>query len=381
MSEQNNFLMNISMLYRSTQKYLDRALAPYEIGSGQLMFLVLVNENEGITMQELTKISEVDKGTTTKSIQRLIESEYVVTHTDEKDRRVKRLYTTGKAAELVRFMYESRMRLRNLLKDDVDFERFETDLNKICDNARERLGVRSDYSGIKIGRIEKSSFTAYSGKLSCIIYVAGCGFKCPYCREKDLVFIPENYEYVDPANVISFLKKRQTLLDAVCISGGEPLAQKDIESFLDEIKNLGYPVKLVTNGFYPDRLVELVEDGLVDYVAMDVKNVPAKYAETCGMRDEAFDLSRIEESIAYLKKGNVEHEFATTVVKEFHSMEDIGKIAEWVADGSPYFLQAFSPHGNLIQMGLTAYGKDEMKTFKAHAMKFNPMTTLRGAEG
>jgi anaerobic ribonucleoside-triphosphate reductase activating protein len=213
-----------------------------------------------------------------------------------------------------------------------------------------------------------------------VVYTAGCGYKCPFCNERDLVFIPDKFEYLDPAGVVEFLKKRQGLLDAVCVSGGEPLAQKDIEPFLNEIKNLGYPVKLDTNGAYPAKLKALVEDGLIDYVAMDVKNTPEKYAETCGMNLEAFDFSRIEESIAYLKEGHVPYEFVTTVVRQFHTAEDIGKIAQWLGDGSNYYLQAFNASGKLMQDDLSGYGFEEMKAIAAYASKFGTTVMLRGME-
>ena len=245
MAEQSNYLLNISVLYRNTQKYFDRALIPYDIGSGQLIFLLCINENEGITMQELTQLSEVDKGTTTKSIQRLIDQGYITASTDEKDRRVKRLYTTEKASAMMTDVYDFRNQMRTSLARDVDFDTFEQILSKVTDNARKLPGIENEMTGIKIGGMQKMTLLDYPGKVACTIFTAGCNFKCPFCHNRELVFIPENYEYFDSQDVLDYLEKRKGLLDGVCISGGEPLLQENLESFIAKIRELGYKIKII----------------------------------------------------------------------------------------------------------------------------------------
>ncbi len=378
MADQSNFMLNLSILYRNTQKYFDKMLAKYDIGSGQLLFLLIINENEGITMQEVTRISEVDKGTTTKSVQKLMEQGYVQALVDEKDHRIKRMHTTAKAAGIIRDIYEVRNQCRSLLAKDMDFATFESMLEKACENARESLLPEALYADIKIGGIQKMTLLDYPEHVACTVFTAGCNFKCPYCHNRDLVFIPENYQYFNPKDIMSYLEKRKNLLDGVCISGGEPLIQGELQSFVKRIKDLGYLVKLDTNGSYPEQLVEIVDSGLVDYVAMDIKNVKEKYAETVGMEKNSFDTSKIEKSIDYLLQGNVDYEFRTTVVREFHTEEDLQRIAKKIQNAKHYYLQQYMESINVIQQGFHAYDKNEMEQILKTVREFVPSAQLRG---
>lgn len=380
MAEHSNYLLNISVLYRNTQKYFDRALIPYDIGSGQLIFLLCINENEGITMQELTQLSEVDKGTTTKSIQRLIDQGYITASTDEKDRRVKRLYTTEKASAMMTDVYDFRNLMRTSLAKDVDFDTFEQILSKVTDNARKLPGIENEMTGIKIGGMQKMTLLDYPGKVACTIFTAGCNFKCPFCHNRELVFIPENYEYFDSQDVLDYLEKRKGLLDGVCISGGEPLLQENLESFIAKIRELGYQIKLDTNGGYPQKLKSIVEKGLIDYVAMDVKNSRDKYAETAGMNPGSFNLEPIEQSVEYLKTCGIDHEFRTTVVRELHTAEDLREIAEWIGPDQKYYLQQYMDSENIIQPGFTAYDAAEMEELKQTVAPLVPAVELRGVK-
>lgn len=377
MSDQSNFMLNLSVLYRNTQKYFDRMLAPYDIGSGQLTFLLVINENEGITMQEVTRVGEVDKGTTTKSIQRLIDQGYIQTRTDEKDRRVKRLYMTRKGADIMRDVYEVRNRCRSLLASGMDFDRFEEMLEQACGNARSSLQPAVSEQ-IRIGGIQRSTLVDYPGKLACTIFTAGCSFKCPYCHNKDLVFIPERYEYLNVDEIMDYLHRRKGLLDGVCISGGEPLMQEGLIPFLQMIKDEGYLIKLDTNGYYPDRLKEIVEDQLVDYVAMDIKNSASGYAEAAGLGKDAVNMDLINESIDYLLEGHVEYEFRTTVVKELHDVGKIREIAERIRNAQHYYLQQYVDSENVIQPGYHSFDRAEMDELLAAAREFVPSAGLRG---
>ncbi len=380
MADQSNFLLNLSVLYRNTQKYFDRALIPYDIGSGQLIFLLCINENEGITMQELTSLSEVDKGTTTKSVQRLIDQGYVQSRTDEKDHRVKRLYTTDKAGAIMVDVYEFRNRMRSILAEDIDFKTFEQVLAKVTDNARGKLLAENDLRGLKIGGLQKMTLLDYPGKVACTVFLSGCNFKCPFCHNRELVFIPERYEYFDVDDVLRYLEKRKGLLDGVCISGGEPLLQENLQPLVEKIRSMGYLVKLDTNGGYPDRLKDIVNKGLVDYVAMDIKNSPEKYAVTLGMNPETFRLDAIRESAEFLKSCGIEHEFRTTVVRELHTADDLKQIAEWIGPNETYYLQQYMDSGNVIQPGFSAYSASEMEELRQQIIDLVPSVTLRGVK-
>ena len=377
MADQGNFVLNLSVLYRNTQKYFDKVLVPYEIGSGQLIFLLFINENEGITMQELTRISEVDKGTTTKSVQRLIDQEYVQAIQDEKDRRVKRLYTTEKASEIMNDIYSFRNRLRAMLARNMDFSSFEEMLALAADNARAGIS-ESGHSSLKIGGFQKFSVARYPGLTAACIDFSGCNFKCPFCHKRDLVFIPEKSVFEDPAEIMEYLQKRKGLLDGVTVSGGEPLMQEGLEEFLRMIKQMDYKIRLETNGSNPAKLKALAGEGLIDEAVMDIKNTPEKYPETAGVNRDAFNFDAIRESVEYLKEGHVPCEFVTTVVRELHTQEDIRQIAEWIGPKARYVLQYCSESDSMIQPGFHAWTEEEMENLCAEIRKIVPDTSLRG---
>ena len=229
---------------------------------------------------------------------------------------------------------------------------------------------------MRIDGLQKMTLLDFPGKVACTVFTGGCNFRCPFCHNALLVTeLPENPDYtVD--EILSFLKKRAGLLDGVAITGGEPLMNPDIADFIKQIRDLGYSVKLDTNGSYPDRLKSIVSEGLVDYVAMDIKNCKEKYAETVGLK--SYDLSKIEESVDFLKTNTVDYEFRTTVVKEFHTVEDIRKAAEWIKGAKRYFLQNFVDSGNLIDGNVSGVDKKTMLEMRKTAEDFVPQTEIRG---
>ncbi len=381
MANQGNYLIQVSILFRNTQKYFDKVLAQYDIGSGQLMFLFSIYEHEGITMQEVTQIGELDKGTTTKSIQKLIEQGYVQSRVDEVDRRVKRLYTTAKAAEIMNALYDYRNECRNKLSEGMDFDLFEEMLTKACDNSRKYLVPEETYEKIKIGGLQKLTLLDYPSKLASTVFTSGCSFKCPFCHNKDLVFVPENYSFLDVEDVIAYLEKRKKILDGVCITGGEPLLQEGLLPFIERIKEMGYLVKLDTNGNDPKKLKEIVNSGLVDYVAMDVKNCKEKYHETVGLNKQVFDIGRIEESISFLLEEHVDYEFRTTIVKELHQKEDVLALANWIKGAKQYYLQQYVPSENVIEQVFSSYNKEEMEELCNAVKEVIPTCKLRGVKG
>lgn len=381
MGSAGNFLINLSVLHRNMQKYFDKVLAPYEIGSGQLMFLFYINEHEGVTMQEVTRVIEVDKGTTTKSIQKLIEEGYIQSNTDENDRRVRRLYTTQKAAEIMSTLYGYRSTGRGLVAQDIDFEQFAQTLETVCMNSRKYLmHDDSAYHSIKIGMLKKLSLNAYPGHISAVLYTGGCNYKCSFCNQKNMVFMPENDRFLDVSEVMEYLSRRQGMLDAICISGGEPLMQDGIQDLIREVKDLGYPVKIETNGYYPKRLEALLEMKLVDYVALDIKNCKRRYVETIGMNQDVFCIENVEESIRLLRQFDIPHEFCTTVTKELHRPEDLLELAKWMKGNDSYYFQQYQDGENVIQRGFTAYTNAELKTFQRELQQYLPQLKLRGVK-
>ncbi|MGF3554430.1 MAG: anaerobic ribonucleoside-triphosphate reductase activating protein, partial [Thermoplasmatota archaeon] len=196
---------------------------------------------------------------------------------------------------------------------------------------------------MKIGGFLKTSLLDYPGFISAIIWTVGCNFRCPFCYNKDLVL--GNVEFISKQEILSYLEKRKGMLEAVVITGGEPLLQEDVLVFASEIKKLGYLLKIDTNGSYPEKLQELVNKKLVDYVAMDVKAPKEKYDKTTGVKT---DLKKIEKSIEIIKNDAPDYEFRTTFVPQLLKKEDIVKIAKWLEGAKNFYLQQFSNNPPLI---------------------------------
>jgi len=225
-----------------------------------------------------------------------------------------------------------------------------------------------------LGGLQKLTLLDFPGHVACTVFTMGCNFRCPFCHNAPLV-LTEDTPIYDVEEFFRFLATRKGLLDGVAVTGGEPLLQKDIASFLRRIKDMGFSVKLDTNGAFPKVLKALVEEGLVDYVAMDIKNAPEKYPLTCGTE---MDLTAVKESVEFLKGGTVPFEFRTTAVRELHDVEDFRAIGEWIAPSEHYFIQQFRESENLLKQGFTAPTKEEMETYLQAVQGLVPTASLRG---
>ena len=228
---------------------------------------------------------------------------------------------------------------------------------------------------MKIEALQKLTLLDYPGKMAATVFTYGCNLRCPFCHNALLV-TEESAGGIDTEEVLSFLSKRKGMLEGVCVTGGEPLLQPDIENFLKAIKDMGFMVKLDTNGTLPKKLKDIVRKGLVDYVAMDIKNCREKYALTSGK--PMVDLSAIDESIKFLLSGEVEAEFRTTVVKNFHTEEDLLKITDWISGADRYFLQQFVDSGNLIDQSLEGHSDQALTAIYKQVKRKLPVTKLRG---
>lgn len=213
-------------------------------------------------------------------------------------------------------------------------------------------------------------------KVACILFVQGCNLRCPFCHNSPLVHADTENAFPE-ADILAFLKKRQGLLDGVVVTGGEPLLYPQLLPFLKKVKELGYAIKIDTNGTNPTLLKKIVEEGLADYVAMDIKNSPAFYAATTGIAKP--DMAAIEESRDFLMSGIVDYEFRTTVVKGLHTRESIAELSYWISGAKRYFLQAFKNSGDLLSpAGLSAFEEDEMHQLLEIAKTHIPSAQLRG---
>lgn len=189
---------------------------------------------------------------------------------------------------------------------------------------------------MKIGGLQKTSLLDYPDHISAIIWTVGCNFRCPFCYNKKLVF--EELPVVPEKEVTDFLEKRKNVLEAVVITGGEPTLQNDIPVFIRKVKGMGYLVKIDTNGTKPDKIKELIEDNLVDYIAMDVKAPKEKYEKLSGVKA---DIGSIEKSIELIKNKAPDYEFKTTFVPTLLEKNDIIEIAKWLKNSKRYYLQNF----------------------------------------
>ena len=229
--------------------------------------------------------------------------------------------------------------------------------------------------------LQKMTLLDFPGKVACTVFSSGCNFRCPFCHNAGLVLPDADRSMLmDQVEILAFLRKRQGLLDGVCLTGGEPLLFEENLAFMREIKALGYAVKLDTNGAFPEQLKQAVAAGLADYVAMDIKNAPDAYAETAGLR---VDQERIGESVDFLLSGAVPYEFRTTVVLPYHTDERMEAIGKWIAGTEKYFLQQYKDE-NVDLLGdpatMRPADKAQMEIFLAIIRKYVPGAELRGIE-
>lgn len=208
---------------------------------------------------------------------------------------------------------------------------------------------------MRIAGLQKCTLLDYPGKVACTVFLPGCNFRCPFCHNYELIANPETL--MEESELLAFLEKRRGLLQGVCVTGGEPTLHPDLPQLLQKIRDLGYSVKLDTNGYRPEVLRTVLEAGLVDYVAMDVKNGPESYAATCGL--EALELSKIEESIRILTQGETDYELRTTLCLPLHSEQSIQSLSAWLQNiceipVKRLFLQPFVDRDTVPFAGLSA---------------------------
>lgn len=240
---------------------------------------------------------------------------------------------------------------------------------------------------MRIGGLQKLTLLDFPGKTAATVFTPGCNFRCPFCHNGDLVRgnaangadagLPAAVELED---FFAFLAKRQGLLDGVCLTGGEPLLQPGVEEFCARARELGFAVKLDTNGSFPDRLRALVEAGLVDFVAMDVKNAPARYAETVGV--PGFDLVPVQATLDYLRAGAVPYELRTTVVRELHTADNLRALAAWIEGAHAWYLQSFIDADSVLAGPgrFHPWDPDNLRALLPELRAHVPGVELRGVE-
>ncbi len=225
--------------------------------------------------------------------------------------------------------------------------------------------------------LQKLTLLDYPGKVACTVFLGGCNLRCPFCHNGDLVLSP-GPAALNEEDLLSFLRRRRGLLEGVCITGGEPLLHPELPRLLSALRGLGYPVKLDTNGSFPQKLEMLIRESLVDYVAMDIKNSPQRYPQTAGVPE--LNLSPYRESVALLLEDTVEYEFRTTVVREFHDADSFRAIGPWLSGAKRYFLQSFVDRDSVLQKGLHPCSRQELEVFANLVRPFVATVELRGVD-
>ena len=230
---------------------------------------------------------------------------------------------------------------------------------------------------MKISGLQKVTLLDFPGLVACTVFTAGCNLRCPFCQNASLVLPGQAPAELETEELLAFLRKRQGLLDGVAVTGGEPLLHPELPELLGQIRDLGYKIKLDTNGTLPDRLGRVLEAGLVDRVAMDIKNSPEKYPETVGV--PGFDVAPVMDSAALLMESGLAFEFRTTVVHPLHQPEDFVRIGEWLRGDEEYYLQQYTDAGEVIAPeGLGTWSRRAMESFSDTLRPYIPRVALRG---
>ena len=227
---------------------------------------------------------------------------------------------------------------------------------------------------MELSGIQKLTLLDYPGKCACTVFLSGCNLRCPFCHNGSLVLGGAPGAMTEEA-FFAFLKKRRGLLDGVCVTGGEPTLRPQLPDFIRKIKDLGFLVKLDTNGSNPEMLRRLLETKTVDYVAMDIKNSPERYAKTCGGVDI---LPQVQACLELLESCDVEYELRTTLCRPFHDGQALEAIGKWLPGGCNYYLQNFVDSGDLVGTGVSGFTKEEMEALRQAVLPYIPNTRIRG---
>ncbi len=226
--------------------------------------------------------------------------------------------------------------------------------------------------------LNKTTLLDYPGKVACTVFTGGCNYRCPFCQNGGLVTDVQSQPQIPEDEILSFLKKRQGILEGVCITGGEPTLHPDLPDFLEKIHALGYPVKLDTNGTHPQMVRMLAENGLIEKVAMDIKASPANYSKLAGVPDP--DLEAVRETAACLLHGDLDYEFRTTVIRELHTAEDFEAIGEWLSGAKEYYLQEYRDSDMVLVSGYSGCTLEEMEFYQRILQKTISTVGIRGID-
>ena len=228
---------------------------------------------------------------------------------------------------------------------------------------------------MQIHGLNKTTLLDYPGRVACTVFTGACNFRCPFCQNADLVLNPMSQPLIPEEEVLRHVDKRKGIITGVCITGGEPTLNDGLADFIHKLKERGLFVKLDSNGYRPEVLKSLVNDGLVDYIAMDIKSSPRRYSEAAGVD---VDVNKIRESVEFIMASGTDYEFRTTTVRELHDRETFREIGEFIKGADKYFLQGYVDSERVIHPGFTAYSEAELKGFKELLEGYVKKVWIRG---
>jgi len=231
---------------------------------------------------------------------------------------------------------------------------------------------------MQINGFNKTTLLDYPRHLAATIFLGGCNMRCPFCHNASLVTNPGSQPIIPASEIFAHLSKRKNILEGVCITGGEPTLYADLPDFIKDIKDLGFKVKLDTNGTNPEMLKALAREHLIDYVAMDIKNSKEKYGLSSGIHD--FNIKNINESISYLLSAPLDYEFRTTIVREHHTEQDMVFIGQWIKGAKAYYLQSYKDSEDILSPGLSSHSKETLLSFTKLLTPYVNYVSLRGVE-
>lgn len=231
---------------------------------------------------------------------------------------------------------------------------------------------------MRICGFQKTTLLDFPGHVAATLFAGGCNFRCPFCQNGDLVLNPVSQPDLSEEEILAFLRKRKGILEGVCITGGEPTLQADLKDFVKRIRDMGYLVKLDTNGYRPEVLRELLQEKGLDYIAMDIKASQGSYKKATGM--SCIEWQKIEESVELIKHSGVSHEFRTTVVRGIHETEEFEEIGRFLQGADAYFLQSYQDSGAVLEPGYGAFPREILEEMAERARKYIARVELRGVE-
>lgn len=328
MHDNNDLLMDISILYRNTQKYFDRALEPFKLTYGQLPVLLFIYEHEGTTMQNIVENGQYDKGTVTKNVQKLENLGYIKIEPSKQDKRQKLLYPTKKSASVIAKIYQIRQDWwMNTIEgiDTAEILIFEEIYQKLSMNITKSADL--DLSEVRFYSLQTMTLNTYPGKLCAVLSVGGCNLKCPNCTQKALVYLKENRSFLPQNKITHFLEERKDFLQAISFHGGEITLHPELLPFFHYAKSFGYLIQIETNGTNPGMLEEWIAQEAVDRIILHIKTSKGNYAKAVGI--DGFDLESIQKSLELLKKNRVDYQIQTDLLDGIDERSLI-ETAKWI---------------------------------------------------